>query len=38
VAIPSGTKFVSYEVIAQIGAGGMDEVYRERTSESHRGD
>jgi serine/threonine protein kinase len=28
MAIPSGTKFGSYEVVAQIGAGGMDEVYR----------
>ena len=28
LAIPSGTKFGSYEVVAQIGAGGMGEVYQ----------
>jgi serine/threonine protein kinase len=28
MAIPSGTKFGSYEVTAQIGAGGMGEVYQ----------
>src|SRR5271165_4641773 len=28
MAIPSGTKFGSYEVLAQIGAGGMGEVYQ----------
>jgi serine/threonine protein kinase len=28
MAIPSGTKFGSYEVVAQIGAGGMGEVYQ----------
>jgi serine/threonine protein kinase len=28
MAIPSGTKLGSYEVVAQIGAGGMGEVYR----------
>src|ERR1700675_2567975 len=28
MAIPSGTKFSSYEVTAQIGAGGMGEVYQ----------
>jgi TolB-like protein/Tfp pilus assembly protein PilF len=28
VAIPSGTKLGSYEVVAQIGAGGMGEVYQ----------
>jgi serine/threonine protein kinase len=30
MAIPSGTRLGSYEVIAQIGAGGMGEVYRAR--------
>ena len=28
MAIPSGTKFGSYEVVAPIGAGGMGEVYQ----------
>jgi len=28
MVIPSGTKFGSYEVAAQIGAGGMGEVYQ----------
>src|SRR5579864_3597402 len=28
MAIPSGTKFGSYEVTSQIGAGGMGEVYQ----------
>src|ERR1700686_5391710 len=28
MAIPSGTKLGSYEVVAQIGAGGMGEVYQ----------
>jgi eukaryotic-like serine/threonine-protein kinase len=28
LAIPSGTKFGSYEVVSQIGAGGMGEVYQ----------
>jgi serine/threonine protein kinase len=28
MAIPSGTKFGSYEVLSQIGAGGMGEVYQ----------
>ena len=28
MAIPSGTKFGSYEIIAAIGAGGMGEVYQ----------
>src|SRR5712692_10605819 len=30
LAIPSGTKFGSYEVVSAIGAGGMGEVYRAR--------
>jgi hypothetical protein len=38
MAIPSGRKFDSYEVVPQIGAGWMGDVYRERSSESHRGD
>jgi serine/threonine protein kinase/WD40 repeat protein len=36
VAIPSGTKFGSYEVLAQIGAGGMGEVYQARDTKLGR--
>jgi hypothetical protein len=30
MTIAAGTKLGSYEVVTQIGAGGMDEVYRAR--------
>jgi eukaryotic-like serine/threonine-protein kinase len=36
MAIPSGTKLGSYEVVAQIGAGGMGEVYRAHDSKLAR--
>jgi Tol biopolymer transport system component len=36
MAIPSGTKLGSYEVVAQIGAGGMGEVYRARDTRLER--
>src|ERR1700675_58729 len=36
MAIPSGTKFSSYEVTAQIGAGGMGEVYQARDTKLGR--
>jgi serine/threonine protein kinase len=36
MAIPSGTKFGSYEVTAQIGAGGMGEVYQAHDSKLGR--
>jgi eukaryotic-like serine/threonine-protein kinase len=36
MAIPSGTKLGSYEVIAQIGAGGMGEVYQSRDAKLGR--
>src|SRR6202140_4869938 len=36
MAIPSGTKFGSYEVLAQIGAGGMGEVYQAHDTKLER--
>src|SRR5579862_3414633 len=36
MAIPSGTKFGSYEVTAQIGAGGMGEVYQAHDTKLQR--
>lgn len=36
MAIPSGTKFGSYEVTAPIGAGGMGEVYKARDTRLDR--
>src|ERR1700676_1147684 len=36
MALTSGTKLGSYEVVAQIGAGGMGEVYRARDSKLGR--
>ena len=36
MAIPSGIKFGSYEVGAQIGAGGMGEVYEAEDPTLHR--
>src|SRR5260370_38447935 len=36
MALPSGTRVGSYEVVAQIGAGGMGEVYRARDSKLGR--
>src|SRR5580704_12982348 len=36
MAIPSGTKFGSYEVTAPIGAGGMGEVYQARDTKLGR--
>lgn len=36
MAIPSGTRFGSYEVNAQIGAGGMGEVYKGRDTRLDR--
>jgi eukaryotic-like serine/threonine-protein kinase len=36
VPIPAGTKLGSYEVVAQIGAGGMGEVYRARDTKLKR--
>ena len=36
MALPSGTRLGSYEVVAQIGAGGMDEVYRARDTKLER--
>ena len=37
MAILSGAKLGSYEVVEQIGAGGMGEVYRARDSKLGRG-
>src|SRR5271167_965370 len=36
MTIPSGTKFGSYEVVAQIGAGGMGEVYQAHDTKLER--
>jgi len=36
MAIPSGTKFGSYEVVVQIGAGGMGEVYQAHDTKLER--
>src|ERR1700682_1262965 len=36
MALTSGTRLRSYEVLAQIGAGGMGEVYRDRDSKLGR--
>src|SRR6202045_304600 len=37
MAVPSGTRFGSYEVVAQIGAGGMGEVYQAHDTRLERG-
>jgi len=36
MALPPGVRFGSYEIVCQLGAGGMGEVYRARDTELKR--